>query len=984
MRLLFRALVLLTVLSSRASALAEDVAPPPGLRDGTPGVHALVGARIVVAPGEVIEQGTLVIRDGVIAAVGADIAPPADARVWTLDGKTLYAGLIDAYSEIDAGDTDGGYWNRSVAPHVRVEDYYSPDVGLNQQLRGQGVTARLLAPGNRIIRGTSALVTTGDESASQAVLRAPVALHLRLQANRRDPRDGYPNSHMGAVALARQAFLDAAWYRQAWATYSAQPGLERPERSDALDALAGAVESGLPVMIDAPNELYCLRAESFAKEFNLTLLVRGSGQEYRRLDAIVAAGRPLVVPLNFPANPPVNNPEAAAAIDLQDLLHWDIAPENPARLAAAGAKITFTSDGLPDRGQLLAAVRTAVSRGLPADAALRALTVTPAETYGVADRLGTLAVGKSAHVLVADGDLFAAATRVMEVWIEGRRYENVRPPAIDLRGDWELAVTLPDGTSKAVTLHLEGDVNQPGGKLLADEKEAPFTSTGLEDVRFHGAFKGEPFGWAGVVRFDLTTSRDAASIETLVGTAVWADGVQTALAATIKPAEAPAAAAEQAAVEATPPRQALFPVNYPLGAFGVAAPPEQPAAILFRNATVWTCGPQGILVGASVLVQAGKIAAVGTDIALPAGAVEFDATGMHITPGIIDCHSHIATDGGINESGQTITAEVRIGDFINANDVNIYRQLAGGVTSINVLHGSANTIGGQNQVLKLRWGASPDEMRFAGAPPGIKFALGENVKQSNGPPSGRYPQTRMGVEQLVLDAFQAARGYQKRWERWNASPQGIPPRRDLELEALAEVLAGQRLVHCHSYRQDEILAFLRTCSAFGVRVGTLQHVLEGYKLADVMAQQGVGGSTFADWWAYKFEVWDAIPYNAALMHNAGVLVSLNSDYPELGRRLNNEAAKAVKYGNVPPAEALKMVTLNPARQLGIDAAVGSLEAGKEADFAVWNVSPLSSYARCEQTWIDGRKYFDRADDAQRRQQAQQMRAALIQRVLTGE
>jgi imidazolonepropionase-like amidohydrolase len=302
---------------------------------------------------------------------------------------------------------------------------------------------------------------------------------------------------------------------------------------------------------------------------------------------------------------------------------------------------------------------------------------------------------------------------------------------------------------------------------------------------------------------------------------------------------------------------------------------------------------------------------------------------------------------------------------------------------VNILHGSANTIGGQTQVVKLRWGAGPEEMKFAGAPPGIKFALGENVKQSNlgDGYNSRYPQTRMGVEQLVLDAFQAALHYQRTWDAWRKEAKGMPPRVDLELEALSEVLAGQRRIHCHAYRQDEMLALLRTCDAFGVRIGTLQHVLEGYKLADVMARHGVGASTFSDWWAYKLEVYEAIPYNGALMHNAGVTVSYNSDFPELGRRLNLEAAKAVKYGGVPPAEAIKFVTFNPAKQLGIEAWAGSIEVGKDADLAIWSGSPLSTYSRCEQTWIDGSKYFDRQEDLAQRAEAQRMRAALVQRIL---
>jgi N-acetylglucosamine-6-phosphate deacetylase len=427
---------------------------------------------------------------------------------------------------------------------------------------------------------------------------------------------------------------------------------------------------------------------------------------------------------------------------------------------------------------------------------------------------------------------------------------------------------------------------------------------------------------------------------------------------------------------------AISPVNFPLGAFGREKPPEQPATVVFRGATVWTCGPQGNLEQADVVVESGKIKSVGTKLPVPEGALIIDVTGKHLSPGIIDCHSHIATDGGVNESGQTITAEVRIGDFVDPNDIAIYWQLAGGVTASNILHGSANTIGGQNQVLKFRWGANSEEMKFAAAPQGIKFALGENVKQSNWPRNtGRYPQTRMGVEQLVRDGFQAARRYRQQWDIWNRTKVGLPPRIDLELEALAEVVEGKRLIHCHSYRGDEILALIRTCDDFGIKIATFQHVLEGYKVADAIAKHGAGGSTFSDWWAYKFEVYDAIPYNGALLHNAGVVVSFNSDNAELARRLNLEAAKALRYGNVPPEEALKFVTLNPAKQLGIDEHVGSLEPGKDADLVVWSGSPLSNLTRCEQTWVDGRRYFDLTDDAQLRQQAAELKARLVQRVL---
>jgi N-acetylglucosamine-6-phosphate deacetylase len=389
------------------------------------------------------------------------------------------------------------------------------------------------------------------------------------------------------------------------------------------------------------------------------------------------------------------------------------------------------------------------------------------------------------------------------------------------------------------------------------------------------------------------------------------------------------------------------------------------------------------LENADLLIHNGIIESVGQNLPRPANAVVIDGTGLHVSPGIIDCHSHMATDGGVNESAQAVTAEVRIGDFIDPNDITIYRQLAGGVTTSNILHGSANPIGGQNQVIKLRWGALDEELKMREAPAGIKFALGENVKQSNWGEgyNTRYPQSRMGVEQIMRDRFEAAKLYRQRWQDWSASPKGLPPRRDLELEAIAEILEGKRWIHCHSYRQDEILTMLHTLDDYNVTIGSLQHILEGYKVADAMAAHGAMGSSFSDWWAYKFEVLDAIPYNGAIMHQAGVVVSFNSDDDELARHLNHEAAKAIKYGGVEPAEALKFVTLNPAKQLRIERWVGSLEAGKHADFVIWNRSPLSTLSACQQTWIDGRKYFDRAQDLRQREQDATLHRQLIQSVL---
>ena len=434
-----------------------------------------------------------------------------------------------------------------------------------------------------------------------------------------------------------------------------------------------------------------------------------------------------------------------------------------------------------------------------------------------------------------------------------------------------------------------------------------------------------------------------------------------------------------------------------LGTSAAAAQKSKPAeatdgVLLVKNATLWTLGPKGTLAPGDLLIQRGKIAQVGAHLSAPPGALIIDAAGKHVTPGLIDCHSHSAIRGGVNEGSNNITAEVRIRDVIDPESVDIYRELAGGLTSANLLHGSANSIGGQNAVVKLKWKSTPDAMLIATAPPGIKFALGENPKRSNFSLPGaqrRYPATRIGVEESIRERFLAARDYARQWEEYNLltdaeKDRREPPRRDLQLEATAEILSGKRLVHSHSYRQDEILALIRLAEDFNFHIGTFQHVLEGYKVADEIAAHGAGGSTFSDWWAYKLEAYDAIPYNGALMARRGVTVSFNSDSSELARRLNLEAAKAVKYGGLDEIQALKFVTLNPARQLRIDNRVGSLEPGKDADLVIWSGHPLSVYTIAEQTWVDGVKQFDRLDDLARRAAAEQERAALIERIKWGE
>ena len=408
---------------------------------------------------------------------------------------------------------------------------------------------------------------------------------------------------------------------------------------------------------------------------------------------------------------------------------------------------------------------------------------------------------------------------------------------------------------------------------------------------------------------------------------------------------------------------------------------------LIQNATIFTV-TKGTIENGSILIRNGKIAQVGKNLKAPEGATVIDATGMFVTAGIIDCHSHIAVEGNVNEGSVAVSSMVSVGDVLNPDDIDIYRDLAGGVTTANVLHGSANPIGGLNAVIKLRWGRPASELFFEGAPPGIKFALGENPKRNNfNPPPGipkRYPESRMGVMDVIRQAFVDAREYKKSWDEYNqrvaaGDKTAIPPRRDLKLDPLVEVLEGKRFVHSHCYRADEILALMRLAEEFGFRVRTFQHVLEGYRVADEMAAHGVGGSTFSDWWAYKMEAYEAIPYNAAIMTRRGVIVSINSDSAEEARHLNQEAAKMMKYGGLTEDEALKLVTINPAIQLGIEKRVGSIEQGKDADLVIYNRHPLSVYAVAQKVFIDGHMYFDREKDLAMREESAKERKALVEK-----
>jgi N-acetylglucosamine-6-phosphate deacetylase len=925
-------------------------------------------------------------------------------------------------------------------------------------LRKQGIVAQLIAPAAGVIRGTSAVVSTGDGEPNQTLLAADVAQHLHLTVSRRG-RETYPGSPMGAVALARQAIYDAQWCRDARIAVEADATLPLPEHNDALAALQPVLNGAQPVVVKTSNEQFVLRADQFAAEFGLSLIVVGNGREYRRMAEIAATKRPIILPLAFPKAPNVSTPETAQDATLESLMHWDIAPENPARVDSAGISFAFTTERLESKADFLKSLRKAVSRGLSPKSALKALTTTPAALFGLDDQLGTIQSGHLASFVITDGDLFEKRTKVLETWVSGQRFEHspekVRnaagyyrldvQPTAQFDGQLFVEITDDDGKlqgrisrqpipaepkkekTKARDAKKESEDKadnspessgeEPSGEgdstpekssdedKSGDAKEdtkkdvLELSDVKLSDTAFTATLSAKDWGFDGVIRVSLTlTELDAQQQDRPagLGAIVWPDGATASVVATrVEQPKKQEGVGEEDGEKRDQDKDedkdqeenkdagpASFAVNYPLGAFGREMIPGQPRPTAFIHATIWTCGPAGLIEDGTLIVADGKIVAVGKEIAIPEGADVIDVRGMHITPGVIDCHSHAATDGGVNEATQAITCEVRVGDFVDANDITIYRQLAGGVTAANVLHGSANPIGGQNQVIKLRWGQTGDGLKFTEAPQGVKFALGENVKQSNWEnANNRYPQTRMGVEQLYRDSFEAARDYARKMDAWKLNRRGLPPRRDLELDALREILDGDRWIHCHSYRQDEILALLRILKQYEITIGTFQHILEGYKVADEMAKAGAMASAFSDWWAYKFEVYDAIPHAGALMHKQGVVVSFNSDDGELARHLNQEAAKAVKYGGVPREEALKFVTLNPAKQLRIDHLVGSVEVGKHADFVIWNGDPLSNFSRCEQTWIDGRCYFHRDEDDRMQRESFERRNVLIQKIL---
>lgn len=973
---------LVTALAATGAQAQQSTVPSEGVADRPSRYVALTHARVVTEPGKVVDDATLVLRDGRIVSVTRGGTPPAGAEVRDLAGKTVFPGFIDVASPLGLPDdmraggikplTASGqpphdqtldqpgarHWNRRVRPDWSAAERldFKPDEAKN--LRNLGFTAVLAAPQAGIVKGQGAVLSLRNSNHEKDILLArDRSQHMGFDI---DYGGEYPTSLMGAIALIRQSLYDARW-QHAVATYAGKAPLERGEANSGLDALYPVASGTQRVFFALDDELDVGRVARLDREFDLDAVFVGTGFEYRVLPQAKAAASPFVLPLNFPEAPKVEDADTALNTTLADLQHWEQAPANPARVAAAGIDFAFTTRGIkePDK-QFWTNLRRAVRAGLAEDTALRALTVTPANLLGESARLGRIAPGQLASFVVADAGLLRDdGAKIYETWAEGDRFEIAPLAAATLGGTWTLR--WDDGRGPATWTVKAGD--KPEITAAGSTFKATLAGEQLTALPPNSLFGAG----AGNARLAATVRGDA-----IEGYRDLADGRRVRFSGT----RTAQATAETTKKDDKPADPIPAFAGYPAGEYArTAAPPAE--TVLIRNATVWTNTGDGVLRGADVLLRDGKVAAVGNGLALPSGASAIDANGRHVTPGIIDAHSHAAIARNVNEASHAVTTEVRIADVIDPTDIDIYRQLAGGVTAANLLHGSANPMGGQNAVIKFRWGANADGLLLQGAKPGVKFALGENVKQSNWGDgfNSRYPQTRMGVEQVMRDHFNAALAY----EAGLAKKDGVPRRRDLRLDALAEIASGERQIHIHSYRQDEILMFVRMAQDYDIPGVTFQHILEGYKVADAMAGIGAGASTFADWWGYKMEVYDGIPHAGALMTRAGVVTSFNSDSAEMARRLNMEAAKAMKYGGLTEEEALKLVTLNPAKQLAIADRVGSLAAGMDADVVLWSDHPLSNYARAEQTWVDGRRYFDRSADTREQAHIATERERLLQK-----
>ncbi|WP_452222416.1 amidohydrolase family protein [Lacinutrix salivirga] len=940
---------------------AQDYFPKnDGVKTSTSNYTALTNAKIYVTPTQLIDNGTLLIKDGKVVQVGKSISIPTNSITIDLSGKSIYPSFIDVYStfgvatpkadsdhsnrpQYDAG-RDGFYWNDHIRPDQNAIDHLKFDNEKAKALKkaGFGVVNTHIEDG--IIRGTGTLVALDEESSNaKRILDMHSAQYLGTSKSKTS-RQAYPTSLMGTMALLRQVNHDAKWYAKGLS--------DRKDR--ALEAYI--TNKNKPQILEAGSKVNALRFDKLGDEFNIQYTIVGGGDEYERINAIKNTNATYIIPLDFPDAFDMTDPYLAKGVSLADLKAWNQSPTNLKVLADNNVLFALTTHKLKKPEEFMPNLLKAIKYGLNKTKALEALTTVPAKILGKQNEIGSLNKGAYANFIITSGDVFDKKTTIYEHWVLGNKtvYEN--KDVKDLKGnytfklaniDYELEIS---GKAKKLKSKVKADNKKLGSKISFKDNWLNLTITSTDTTK-------QEF-----IRLIANVKNE----NNINGKAYFPNGNETTFFAT----KSNSAISEDKDDEAEDDKKKdkkdddkvnkIYPVTFPNSAYGFTSLPKQ-ETLLFKNVTVWTNEKEGIIKNTDVLITNGKISKIGSNLS-NSGAKIIDGTGKHLTAGIIDEHSHIATSS-VNEAGQNSTAEVTIEDVLDAEDINIYRNLAGGVTSIQILHGSANPIGGRSAIIKLKWGETAEGLIYKNSPKFIKFALGENVKQSNWGDNNkvRFPQTRMGVEQVFIDYFQRAKEYDA------LKKSGKPYRKDIELETLAEIINKERFISCHSYIQSEINMLMKVAEQFNFNINTFTHILEGYKVADKMVAHGVGGSTFSDWWAYKYEVNDAIPYNAAIMHNAGVTVAINSDDAEMSRRLNQEAAKSVKYGNISEEEAWKFVTLNPAKLLHLDDRVGSIKVGKDADVVLWSDHPMSIYAKAEKTIIEGVVYFDIERDQQLRE-----------------
>ena len=977
---------------------SQEDFPTNGVRDKNHNSHAFINATVYVDAETIVNDGYLFIKEGRITYVGPKTQLPENCVVHDVKGKHIYPSFIDLYTSYGVEKVKksphtnypqynslkkGAYsWNQSIKPEVNGIEVFADNEKSAKEYRDIGFGTVLSHQQDGIARGTSALTNLAANSQHHNIVLEKAAAHYSFTKG--TSRQAYPSSLMGCIALLKQTFLDAEWYHNS---------SEDKQRNLSLEAFTST--QSLPQIFDVRNKYSVLRADKIGDEFNVQYIFKGSGDEYQMMADMKATNGKFIVPLDFPKAYDVEDPYDARHVSLEEMKHWELAPSNPKFLEQNQIVFALTADGLKKKSDFLKNLRKAVKMGLSKKQALKSLTQVPAEMMGMYTELGSLALGKQANFIITSGDVFEQGESIHQNWIKGQKHEVSAMDLVDIRGVYNLNVN-----QNIRTLKVTGSEAKPSGKLTYDvivdsisvkgdlvldsltgkpykviKKKSVKVTTTLNDhtIAISYQLKGGVYRLSGNVNFD---------------SGVWDGRGQMPNGEWVEWTAIRSEKHEKKKKElAVADSITLGKFNYPMMAYGWDSLPVQ-KAILIKNATVWTLEDQGTLV-TDILIREGKISHIGkiADV-VDGNTLVIDAKGKHVSPGIIDEHSHIAIERGVNEGSSAVTAEVRIGDVIKPNDINIYRQLSGGVTASQLLHGSANPIGGQAALIKLRWGNSPEQMKVDNAPGFIKFALGENVKQSNWGSYNtiRFPQTRMGVEQVFYDAFINAQEYEKKWSVYNELPkkkkqEASAPRKDLQTEAVLEILNAQRFVTCHSYVQSEINMLMHVADSMKFRLNTFTHILEGYKVADKMKAHGAGGSTFSDWWAYKFEVNDAIPHNASLLNQMGIVTAINSDDAEMGRRLNQEAAKGIKYGGMTEEDALKMVTLNPAILLHVEERMGSIKVGKDADLVVWSDNPLSVYAKAEQTIIDGIVYYDWERDLKMRKEIQQERLRIITKMI---